>query len=106
MSAASAPFLTCTDSMLRIHCPWCGLRDESEFRYRGDATRRRPAADAGIDAFLAYVYQRDNPRGWHSEWWLHVAGCRRLLKVVRHTLTHEIRSVEADSGQPGTERVR
>jgi methylglutamate dehydrogenase subunit B len=94
MSAASGPFPTCTDSMLRILCPWCGLRDESEFRYRGDATRRRPAADAGLDAFMAYVYQRDNPCGWHSEWWLHVAGCRRLLKLVRHTLTHEIRSIE------------
>jgi sarcosine oxidase subunit delta len=92
--------------MLRIHCPWCGLRDESEFRYRGDATRRRPAADAGVDAFLAYVYQRDNPRGWHSEWWLHVAGCRRLLKVVRHTLTHEIRSVEPASDAQGTEPSR
>jgi heterotetrameric sarcosine oxidase delta subunit len=76
--------------MLRIRCPWCGERDETEFRYRGDASRPRPAADAGLAAFLAYVYQRDNPRGWHPEWWLHVGGCRALLKVVRHTLTHEI----------------
>jgi sarcosine oxidase subunit delta len=82
------------------------VRDESEFRYRGDATRQRPAADAGIDAFNAYVYERDNPRDWHSEWWLHVAGCRRLLKVVRHTLTHEIRSVEPAAGSHGVERPR
>jgi sarcosine oxidase subunit delta len=47
-----------------------------------------------------------NPRDWHTEWWLHVAGCRRLLKVVRHTLTHEIRSVEAAAGAAGTERAR
>ncbi|HKF97982.1 MAG TPA: sarcosine oxidase subunit delta [Steroidobacteraceae bacterium] len=92
--------------MLRIPCPWCGVRDESEFRYRGDATRQRPAADAGIEAFNAYVYERDNPRDWHSEWWLHVAGCRRLLKVVRHTLTHEIRSVEPPAGAHGVERPR
>jgi heterotetrameric sarcosine oxidase delta subunit len=92
--------------MLRIPCPWCGLRDESEFRYRGDATRRRPGAEAGIDAFNAYVYQRDNPRDWHSEWWLHVAGCRRLLKVARHTLTHEIRSVEPAAGPHSAERSR
>ena len=92
--------------MLRIPCPWCGLRDESEFRYRGDATRRRPPADAGLDAFNAYVYQRGNPRDWHTEWWLHVAGCRRVLKVVRHTLTHEIRSVEAATGASSTEPVR
>ena len=92
--------------MLRIPCPWCGVRDESEFRYRGDASRNRPAADAGAEAFSAYVYERDNPRDWHCEWWLHVAGCRRLLKVVRHTLTHEIRSVEAASERPGSERTR
>jgi heterotetrameric sarcosine oxidase delta subunit len=92
--------------VLRIPCPWCGLRDESEFRYRGDATRRRPDGEAGIQAFNAYVYERDNPRDWHSEWWLHVAGCRRLLKVVRHTLTHEIRSVEPAVGPQSAERPR
>jgi methylglutamate dehydrogenase subunit B len=79
--------------MLRIACPWCGERDEIEFRYRGDASRPRPAADAGLDAFNTFVYLRDNPRGWHVEWWLHVGGCRQLLKVVRHTLTHEIHAV-------------
>jgi heterotetrameric sarcosine oxidase delta subunit len=79
--------------MLRIPCPWCGERDEIEFRYRGDASRTRPASDAGVAAFSAYVFERDNPRGWHVEWWLHVGGCRRLLKVVRHTVSHEIRWV-------------
>ena len=92
--------------MLRIPCPWCGLRDESEFRYRGDAARQRPPADAGLEAFNSYVYQRDNLRDWHTEWWLHVAGCRRLLKVVRHTLTHEIRSVAPAAEAGSTEPVR
>jgi len=81
--------------MLRIACPWCGERDETEFRYRGDASRRRPDGGAAQDAFSAYVYERDNRCDWHTEWWLHVGGCRQLLKVVRHTLTHEIRSVTA-----------
>jgi len=81
--------------MLRIPCPWCGLRDETEFRYRGDATRTRPAAEAPLEAFSDYLYLRDNARGWHLEWWLHVGGCRRLLKVVRHTVSHEIRAVSA-----------
>jgi sarcosine oxidase subunit delta len=84
------------------------VRDESEFRYRGDASRPRPASDAGPQAFTAYVYERDNPCGWHAEWWLHVGGCRQLLKVVRHTLTHEIRSVsDAAESVPATaERPR
>lgn len=79
--------------MLRIHCPWCGVRDETEFGYHGDATVRRPGPDAGTDAFYAFVYARRNPRGWHVEWWQHRAGCRQYLKVLRHTLTHEIRAV-------------
>jgi heterotetrameric sarcosine oxidase delta subunit len=92
--------------MLRIPCPWCGPRDESEFRYRGDAGRLRPPGDAGLAAFTAYVYERANPLGWHLEWWLHVGGCRRLLKVLRHTMSHEIRWVGAPQDEPprtGTE---
>jgi sarcosine oxidase subunit delta len=79
--------------MLRIPCPHCGTRDEFEFRYRGDASVKRPADDAGAEDFHAYVYERANPAGWHLEWWQHVSGCRQVLKVVRHTLTHEIRAV-------------
>lgn len=83
--------------MHRIRCPFCGMRDEAEFRYRGDATVARPEPAAGdsddaaeTEAFLAYVYARDNPRGWHLEWWHHAGGCRRVVKVQRHTLTHAI----------------
>ncbi len=79
--------------MLRIPCPHCGVRDEFEFRYRGDAGVRRPAAHADIEAFYVYTYERSNPAGWHLEWWQHVSGCRQVLKVVRHTLTHEIHAV-------------
>ena len=79
--------------MIRIDCPWCGLRDEIEFTYRGDASVRRPPAEAGTEAFIDYVYGRRNPRGWHVEWWHHAAGCRQFLQVVRHTLTHEVRAV-------------
>ena len=81
--------------MLRIPCPWCGERDESEFRYKGDASLRRPDGAAGVEAFAAFVYERANPHGWHQEWWLHSAGCRQLLKVLRHTVTHEIQAVGA-----------
>ena len=77
--------------MHRIKCPWCGVRDEVEFRYRGDARPVRPAADAGADAFYDFVYTRDNIKGWQVEWGYHVGGCRQWIKVVRNTLTHEIR---------------
>ena len=79
--------------MLQIKCPHCGIRDEAEFSYRGDATVQRPTAD-DPDAFVDYVYNRANPRGWHTEWWQHSAACRQWLKVTRHTVTHEISAVE------------
>ncbi|MEE9375140.1 MAG: sarcosine oxidase subunit delta [Rhizobiaceae bacterium] len=78
--------------MHRIDCPWCGKRDESEFQYQGDAGVSRPAANAKEKAFFRYVYIRDNPKGWHYEWWHHVGGCRQWVKVVRNTITHEISS--------------
>jgi heterotetrameric sarcosine oxidase delta subunit len=77
--------------MLQIRCPYCGKREEAEFRYRGDANVTRPAADAPVQAFADYVYRRDNPAGWHREWWQHVGGCRSVFAIERNTLTHEVR---------------
>jgi len=73
--------------MIRIDCPICGLRDETEFTYGADANVRRPAMDeAEMQPWLDYVFFRDNPRGWQ--------GCRQWLVVERNTLTHEIRSCD------------
>ena len=76
--------------MLLIPCPWCGARNQVEFTYGGDATVKRPAPDAPMEAWHAFVYIRDNPAGPHDEWWLHSAGCRQWFKVRRDTRTHEI----------------
>ncbi|MCX8521650.1 MAG: sarcosine oxidase subunit delta, partial [Rhodoferax sp.] len=32
--------------MLRIHCPYCGVRDHEEFSYFGDATKTYPGLEA------------------------------------------------------------
>ena len=76
--------------MLLIPCPWCGARAQSEFSYGGDATLKRPAPDAPVEAWTAFVYQRDNPAGPHEELWFHGAGCRQWFRVRRDTRTHEI----------------
>ena len=76
--------------MLRINCPYCGLRDETEFTYHGAANLHRPGGDASEQEFFEYLYLRDNPRGVHEELWQHTAGCRAYLKVRRNTQTHEI----------------
>ena len=77
--------------MLRINCPVCGLRDETEFAYGGDATLVRPAHnETNADVWLDFVFLRDNPRGPHREYWHHAQGCRQWLVVERDTLTHKI----------------
>lgn len=86
--------------MIRINCPYCGPRDHTEFTYGGDATRNHPGLDSDAQGeWYDYVFLRDNPRGRHAEFWHHVQGCRRWLRVQRNTLTHEIFSV-TDASEP------
>ena len=81
--------------MLRIPCPYCGLRDHAEFVYGGDASSHRPAQDCDDpEVWYDFVFLRDNPRGRHFEFWQHANGCRQWLRVERDTLSHEILSVE------------
>nr|WP_309504393.1 sarcosine oxidase subunit delta [uncultured Roseovarius sp.] len=76
---------------MRITCPICGLRNEAEFSYLGDASLRRPDdSETDPQAWIDYVYLRKNPRGWHQEYWHHLQGCREWLVLERNTLTHEI----------------
>ncbi|MGF9563515.1 sarcosine oxidase subunit delta [Neorhizobium sp. JUb45] len=76
-----------------ITCPHCGRRPKEEFSIRGDAVPERPAPAASEEAWHAYVYLRDNPRGNIREYWHHVAGCRRWLVVERDNLTHAVFAV-------------
>jgi heterotetrameric sarcosine oxidase delta subunit len=86
---------------MRIHCPFCGERDVSEFSYLGDADFRRPdpASTDAINRFVEAVYLRDNPAGPHRELWFHAFGCRTWLRVRRDTITHEFLSVELSAEQ-------
>jgi sarcosine oxidase subunit delta len=80
--------------MLRIDCPYCGVRDFTEFHYGGDASRQMPdLADADIDLWTEYLMFRDNTITSHAEYWQHRSGCRQWFRVVRNTLTHDIESV-------------
>jgi heterotetrameric sarcosine oxidase delta subunit len=77
--------------MLLIPCPWCGHRDEIEFRYGGEAHVAYPEPQETGDRELArYIFYRDNPKGRFQERWVHQQGCRRWFNVVRDTVTHEI----------------
>ena len=85
--------------MLLIPCPWCGPREEVEFRYGGQAGVAYPpdADELDDDAWARYVFFRDNPKGPFPERWVHTAGCRRWFDVVRDTVTNEISSAERPS---------
>jgi len=90
-----------------ITCPYCGPRDVSEFSYQGDANRVRPdPASTDQQAWNEYVYDRVNTAGDHTEFWQHAGGCRSHLKVVRSTLTHQVRSVAFARPAGGSELGR
>ena len=78
--------------MLRIPCPWCGERDETEFHYGGQAHVPYPSdSDAiGDEAWGEYLFVRDNPRGRFAERWCHALGCRRWFNALRDTASHEL----------------
>ena len=81
--------------MLLIACPWCGPRDEVEFRCGGQSHLAWPADEAACsDADWArFLFFRANPKGAFAERWVHQHGCRRWFNVVRDTVTHEISAV-------------
>lgn len=93
--------------MLLIDCPWCGPRDEIEFRCSGQAHLARPADPDALDdaAWADYLFMRDNPKGPFAERWVHEAGCRRWFNVQRDTHSHRILAVyrmgEAPPGADG-----
>jgi len=79
--------------MLRINCPWCGLRDELEFNYGGEAHVVRPALDSTDASWSDYLFNKENPKGIHYERWMHSYGCRRWFNAARDTVTHEVHAV-------------
>ena len=88
--------------MLHIECPWCGLRNEDEYRCGGESPRPRPKNPETLsdEEWAKYLYYRKNLRGVHVEKWVHNAGCQRWFNIVRNTSTHEILAVFKISEAP------
>jgi sarcosine oxidase, subunit delta len=88
--------------MLRIACPYCRERDESEFVFGGRSHVTRP--DPGVDdaTWTQYLFARENPVGVHFERWLHAYGCGQWFNVARDTHTHEVLTIYA-MGDPKPE---
>jgi len=81
--------------MLRIICPYCGLRDQVEFQFGGESHIARPEnpEQASDSEWANYMFYRDNIKGLHYERWVHSFGCRQWFTVARDTATHEITEV-------------
>ncbi|MDP9197766.1 MAG: sarcosine oxidase subunit delta [Pseudomonadota bacterium] len=79
--------------MLRINCPWCGVRDEPEFSYGGEAHVARPETSCSDEEWAQYLFYRSNPKGSHAERWCHSYGCGQWFNVLRDTVSHEILAV-------------
>ena len=77
--------------MQQFNCPWCGMRDQSEFTYGREVA---PALAASAADWQRFVFERDNPCGAHAEWWHHNHGCRQWLEIVRDTMTHEVLQIQ------------
>jgi len=88
--------------VLLIRCPWCGARDETEFRYGGQAHLAYPDdPEALSDAeWGEFLFMRDNPKGRWNERWVHAAGCRRWFNAVRDTATHRMLATYRQGEEP------
>jgi sarcosine oxidase subunit delta len=72
-------------------CPFCGTRDETEFRYVGEAGKLRPAggAAASIAEWTRYLYFQRNLKGRVAEIWSH-APCGETFRMERDNVSHVV----------------
>ena len=87
--------------MLKLNCPFCGVRDERDFRCGGQSHIVRPGPHDQVsdETWAEYLFMRDNPKGWHLERWQHIYGCRQWFNIARNTVTHEIRTIYSMTGE-------
>ena len=85
--------------MLVLTCPWCGPREEIEFRYGGEAgvaapTPRWRGARTASPARRRRASCSSAPtrRAPSRERWHHSHGCRRWFSIRRSTVTHAFES--------------
>ena len=81
--------------MMQINCPFCGLRDETEFTWGGEAHITRPVApeNQSDEQWANYLFIRKNPKGIHHERWCHTYGCGLWFNMSRDTENHKISAV-------------
>ena len=75
--------------MMQITCPWCGLRNSTEFIQHGEKPPRPAVTDTTRTAWADYLYTRNNTWGEAKEMWFHSAGCRQFFLLYRDTYANK-----------------
>ena len=83
--------------MFIINCPYCGERDQSEFKAGGEAHIERPKQPTELsdDEWAEYLFMRKNIKGVQFERWNHTHGCRKWFNMVRNTSNDEPHKLNA-----------
>ena len=70
--------------MFIINCPYCGEREQSEFKAGGEAHIVRPKQPTELsdDEWAEYLFMRKNIKGVQFERWNHAHGCRKWFNMV------------------------
>ena len=81
--------------MFVINCPYCGERDQQEFKAGGEAHIERPKHQTELsdDEWAEYLFMRKNITGVQYERWNHAHGCRKWFNMVRATSNDEIKAL-------------
>lgn len=79
--------------MQRFPCPFCGLRDEREFHFAGEAGKVRPDTTQTVsdEAWRDYLFAYKNPVGASQEIWVHLP-CQEYFIMERDTVTMDVLS--------------
>ena len=71
--------------MLRIACPFCDTRDETEFHCGGDAHIERPKPDVNDTEWADYLFKSRQSKGIALR---AMVSCFRLRAVVQYCKKH------------------
>jgi heterotetrameric sarcosine oxidase delta subunit len=77
-------------------CPFCGTRNETEFRYTGQVGKLRPEPANQIEEgeWAKYVHFTENVRGPSREIWTHMT-CGEVFFMTRDSQTMRVLATEA-----------
>ena len=77
-------------------CPFCGLRNETEFHFAGELGKTRPETVGEVSdmQWASYLYTQRNEKGVVREVWMHLT-CSELFVLERDSVTMEVLGSEA-----------